>query len=79
MEIKVLGTGCSKCKLLTRRLEELKTTHNLNIEIEKVTQLDDIMSYGIMMTPGLVINGEVVSVGKVPSDSQLLTWIQQAS
>ena len=78
MDIKVLGAGCSKCKLLTKRLEALQVTHNLSMEIEKVTQLDDIMSYGVMMTPGLVISGEVKSVGKVPSDSQLLEWIRAA-
>ncbi len=78
MIIKVLGTGCSKCKLLTRRLEEIKQKHQLNFELESVTQLDDIMSYGVMMTPGLVINEKLKAVGKVPNEQQILTWIQEA-
>ena len=78
MIIKVLGTGCSKCKLLTKRLEELKQKHQLNFDLESVTQLDDIMSYGVMMTPGLVINEKLKAVGKVPSEKQILTWIQEA-
>ena len=76
MNIKVLGTGCSKCKLLTRRLTVLQQEHDLEFSLESVTQIDDIMSYGVMMTPGLVIDEQLKSVGRVPSDSQLLSWIQ---
>ncbi len=78
MIIKVLGTGCSKCKLLTKRLEEIKQKHQLNFELESVTQLDNIMAYGVMMTPGLVINEKLKAVGKVPAEKQILTWIQEA-
>jgi len=79
MIVKVLGAGCSKCKLLVKRLEEIKQQHELDYDIEYITQLDEIMSYGIMMTPGLIINDELKTVGKVPSDSQLLEWIQKVS
>ena len=78
MNIKVLGTGCPKCKTLAKRLLDLKTKHQLNIEIEKVSQLNDIMVYGVMMTPGLVINENLVCVGKVPSEDELLNWIRKA-
>ncbi len=78
MIVKVLGTGCSKCKLLTKRLEEIKQKHQLNFDLESVTQLDDIMSYGVMMTPGLVINEKLKAVGKVPNEQQIVTWIQEA-
>ncbi len=78
MIIKVLGTGCSKCKLLTKRLEEIKQKHQLNFDLESVTQLDDIMAYGVMMTPGLVINEKLKAVGKVPNEQQILAWIQEA-
>ncbi len=78
MIIKVLGTGCSKCKLLTKRLEEIKQNHQLNFQLESVTQLDDIMSYGVMMTPGLVIDEKLKAVGKVPNEQQILNWIQEA-
>jgi len=75
--IKVLGSGCSKCKALEQRLLALKTEHGLDFDLVKITDLNEIISFGIMMTPGLVINGEVKSVGTVPKDSQLLLWIKE--
>jgi small redox-active disulfide protein 2 len=78
MIVKVLGSGCTKCKLLEQRLVDLKAKHQLEIEIEKVTQLNDIISYGVMMTPGLVINEKVLSSGKIPQDNEILKWIQEA-
>lgn len=75
--VKILGSGCSKCKALEQRLLALKTEHGLDFDLVKITDLNEIISYGIMMTPGLVINGEVKSVGSVPKDSQLLQWIKE--
>ena len=68
--------GCSKCKVLEQRLRALKTEHGLDFDLVKITDLNEIISYGIMMTPGLVINGEVKSVGTVPKDSLLLQWLK---
>jgi hypothetical protein len=76
MTVKILGSGCSKCKVLEQRLLALKATHNLDSDLVKITGIDDIISYGIMMTPGLVINGTVKSVGTVPNDAVLLDWLQ---
>ena len=76
MIVKILGTGCAKCKALEQRIITLKEKHELNIQIEKVTQLNDIMHYGVMMTPGLVINEQVMSSGKIPSDQEILNWIK---
>lgn len=78
VKVKVLGPGCSKCKLLEQKLINLRSSHPLDFEIEKVTQLDEIMSYGIMMTPGLVINGQVKSSGIIPKDEQIIKWIKDA-
>ncbi|HEX9656021.1 MAG TPA: thioredoxin family protein [Bacteroidota bacterium] len=75
--IKVLGSGCSKCKVLEQRLQALKTEHGLDFHLVKISDLKEIISYGIMMTPGLVIDGEVKSIGTVPKDSQLLQWIKE--
>jgi small redox-active disulfide protein 2 len=75
--VKVLGSGCSKCKALEQRLVALKTEHGLDIDLVKITDLNEIISYGIMMTPGLVINGVVKSAGTVPKDSQLLQWLKE--
>jgi len=77
MIVKVLGTGCTKCKTLELRLLDLKAKYQLDIDIEKVSQLNDIMAYGVMMTPGLVINEKLKSVGKVPKDNEILKWIQE--
>jgi small redox-active disulfide protein 2 len=77
VNIKILGAGCTKCKLLEQKLLQLKDIHQLDFEIDKVTQLDDIMAYGIMMTPGLVINENVKSYGKVPKDEEILKWIRE--
>jgi len=73
--VKMLGSGCSKCKVLEQRLLELKAVHNLDFDLVKVTNIDEIISYGIMMTPGLVVNSTLKSVGTVPADSVLLDWL----
>jgi small redox-active disulfide protein 2 len=76
--VKVLGAGCSKCNVLYQRLQALKSDQQLDFELVKVTDLEEIISYGIMMTPGLVINGKLRSVGTVPRDAQLLQWLTEA-
>jgi small redox-active disulfide protein 2 len=75
--VKVVGMGCSRCKALDQRLRNLKDKHGLDFEIVKITDLNEIISLGIMTTPGLVINGELKSVGNVPKDSQLLQWLKE--
>jgi len=76
MKIRVLGSGCAKCKTLEERIRQLVAKNNLNAEVEKVTDLKEIMSYGILSTPGLVIDGVVKSAGYVPKDEQLLKWME---
>jgi len=77
--VKVLGAGCTKCKVLHQRLLELKTENSLDFDLVKVTDIKEIISYGIMATPGLIINGVVKSVGTVPKDSQLMQWLKEQS
>jgi small redox-active disulfide protein 2 len=76
MKVQILGAGCAKCKTLEQKVRQLNDTHALNLEIEKVTDLQEIMKYGIMTTPGLVIDGVVKSSGTIPKDDQLLAWIK---
>jgi small redox-active disulfide protein 2 len=65
MKIEILGTGCPKCKKLTQNVEEAVKELDLDVEIFKVTDINDIMSYDVIMTPGLVIDGVVKSSGKI--------------
>jgi small redox-active disulfide protein 2 len=65
MKIEILGTGCPKCKKLIQNAEEAVREMNVDAEILKVTNIDEIMNYGVMMTPALAIDGEVRSAGKI--------------
>jgi small redox-active disulfide protein 2 len=76
MKVQILGSGCAKCKTLEERVRQLVTKHQLLVEVEKVTDLQEIIKYGIMMTPGLVVDGVVKSVGSIPKDEQLLLWMK---
>jgi len=71
MEIKILGTGCSKCKKLTEVTELAAKELGLNYNLEKITDLEKIMSYSVMSTPALVIDGIVKATGRIPSTDEL--------
>jgi small redox-active disulfide protein 2 len=71
MNIIVLGTGCPKCKTLEKITREIVTEMGITAEIRKEEDIVKIMQYGIMNTPGLVINGKVVLSGRVPSPTEL--------
>ncbi len=77
MNVKVLGSGCTKCIELEKRVREVAESHQIEIDLEKVSAVEDIMSYGVMITPGLVVDGEVKSSGKLPSKEEILEWISQ--
>jgi len=77
MTVKILGTGCKKCLTLEAKVREVVQQNNIDASIEKVTDLNQIMSYGIMMTPGLVVNEKVKSYGIIPKDNQILTWLKE--
>jgi len=71
MKIEILGTGCPKCKKLTQNVEEAVKELNIEAEVLKVTDITDIMSYGVMMTPALAIDGEVKAAGKVVGKEEI--------
>jgi len=77
MTIKVLGTGCKKCLTLEAKVKELVQQNNIDASVEKITDLNAIMSYGIMMTPALVVNEKVKSFGVIPKDDQILSWLKE--
>jgi small redox-active disulfide protein 2 len=76
MTVKILGTGCKKCNTLENKVREVILQNNIDAEVEKVTDLSAIVSYGIMMTPGLVIDEKVKSYGTIPKDEQILSWLR---
>jgi small redox-active disulfide protein 2 len=78
LSIKVLGSGCQSCKNLEKLCAEAVQENGIEAEIEKITDYKEIMKYGIMSTPGLVINGKVVLSGKLPVKSTLVHWLMNA-
>lgn len=71
MKIQILGTGCPKCKKLAENAEAAATELGIDYEIEKVTQINDIMKMGVMMTPAMAVDGVVKVVGKVASPEDI--------
>jgi len=71
MEIKILGTGCANCKTLENNTRNALAEMNIAADVEKVEDIQKIMAYGIMRTPGLVIDGKVVLSGRLPNSTEL--------
>jgi len=76
MDIKVLGTGCKKCNMLANVTREAVRQSGIDATITKVEDLIEIMQYGVMTTPVLVVNGEVVTKGNVPSVNEIIQILQ---
>jgi len=70
-QIKVLGTGCAKCNLLADTVKKVADASGIDYELEKVSDINEILKYGVMMTPGLVVDGEVKASGRVPKDEEI--------
>jgi small redox-active disulfide protein 2 len=76
VNIKILGSGCANCKRLEAVTRKVVETLGIEAEIEKVTDYAEIMKYPILATPGLVINGKLVSAGRVSGEAQIAQWLQ---
>ncbi|TFH17299.1 MAG: thioredoxin family protein [Lentisphaerales bacterium] len=76
MKIQILGTGCPKCKLLAENAEAAAKAVGVEYDLEKVTDINDIIAFGIMMTPGLAVDGEVKVSGKVASVEEIKEWLK---
>lgn len=70
-KMKILGTGCPKCRLLTERAEAAARELGLDYELEKITEIDRILDFGVVATPALVMDGEIAVSGHVPTTSRL--------
>ena len=75
LNIKVLGTGCANCKTTVKLIEEAARAKGVAIELDKVEEIKDIMSYGVMSTPGVVVDGKVVHSGGVPGRDKIEQWL----
>ena len=78
MEIKILGTGCPNCKRLEKNARQAVSMMGIEATVTKVTKMTEILEYDILGTPGLVIDGEVVSSGRVPAVSEISSIIATA-
>ena len=76
-KIEVLGPGCNNCVRLEKNAREAVALAGIDAEITKVTDYAEIMAYGIMSTPGLVIDGKVVSYGRIPSPGDIAAWLSE--
>lgn len=79
MEIKVLGPGCPKCKSLYKAVVETVEEMGMSADVKKIEKLDEIVDAGVMLTPGLVINGKLKASGKVPGKEDIKKYINQES
>ena len=75
MDIKVLGTGCANCKSTIALIDQVAKAKGVEVTLQKVEELRDILGYGVMSTPGVVIDGKVVHAGGVPSVEKVEQWL----
>ena len=71
MKLQILGTGCSRCKTLTARVEEVIATLGLQATIEKIESIEEIVKFGVMSTPALALDGKVLFTGRVPTSREI--------
>ncbi len=75
MEIKILGKGCANCMKLEALVHEVVGEKGIAAAVDHVRDERDIVGYGVMKTPGLVVNGKVVSYGRIPSKEEIASWL----
>ena len=77
MDIKVLGTGCTRCKMTHEQVKEAVAELGIEAQIEHVIDIKRIGKYGVLSTPAVVIDGDVKCVGKIPEKEEIKAWIQK--
>lgn len=78
LDIKVLGPGCANCIKLENLVKEVVSEYSIPANIEKITDREKFLDYGIMLTPGLVVNGKVLASGKIPTKTTLEHWLKDS-
>lgn len=79
VSVKVLGSGCTKCEKLYAEVERAIALCGVPARLEKVSSIPDIASYGVMLTPALVVDEQVLSSGRIPDQAQLTNWLTTAA
>ena len=77
MKIEILGTGCSKCNKTKEVIEKVLKSTGVKAEVDKVEDIETILKYGVMITPAVVVDGDVKIVGKVPNEKEVRKWITE--
>ena len=77
MEIKILGLGCPKCRRVYANAQRAIAELSIDVRLEKVEDIDEILRYGVMITPAVVIDGRVRASGRIPSKEELKQWLQE--
>lgn len=77
MELKILGMGCANCRRVYANAKKAIEELGVDVKLEKVEDIDTIISFGVFMTPAVVIDGEVKSSGRIPSTEELKKWLQE--
>jgi len=78
MKVQILGTGCPKCKMLAERVDSAVSEAGLDCNVEKITDINEIMAFGVMMTPALAVDGTVKSAGKLLSVDEIKVLLEAA-
>lgn len=73
--VKVLGTGCRNCQVTYRLIDEVARAKGVAIELEKVEKIDEIMRLGVLLTPGVIVDGKIVHSGGVPDRKKVESWL----
>ncbi len=76
MEIKVLGAGCKKCKATKEAIRQVVDEMGVDARLEEVTDMNEILKYDVLATPGVVIDGKVISKGRIPKKKEIETWLK---
>ncbi|KKG12570.1 MULTISPECIES: thioredoxin family protein [unclassified Methanosarcina] len=76
MKIEILGTGCTKCKKTKEAIEKVLKENGVEAEVVKVEDFETILNYGVMVTPAVVVDGEVKLAGKIPDEKEIRKWIE---
>lgn len=78
IEVKVLGPGCKNCQTTYKLIEDVTSDNGIEISIEKVEDMAEIMSYGIMSTPGVIVDGKIAHAGGIPDKKTILSWFKSS-